>query len=79
MNYGYHINNIIALSRKMQTISANSGFSRADIYQMSVDLQMEAQAIKDLIQKEDNDARSSSFSAVHPFLADNVYLSRGKE
>jgi hypothetical protein len=40
---------------------------------------MEAQAIKDLIQKEDNDAKRDSFSVVHPFLADNTYLSRGKE
>jgi hypothetical protein len=79
MNYGYHITNLIALTRKLQGVSANSDFSRFDVYTIAVDLQMEAQAIKDLIQKEDNDARSSSFSAIHPFLADNVYLSRGKE
>ena len=79
MNYGYHITNLIALTRKLQGISANSNFSRFEVYSIAVDLQMEAQAIKDLIQKEDNDAKRDSFSVVHPFLADNTYLSRGKE
>jgi len=78
MNYGSHTANLNQLARKLQTITANSGFDRAAVYALVVDMQMEAQAIKDLIQKEHDNARNNAFSTLYPLMADATYLARDK-
>jgi hypothetical protein len=78
MNYGYHINNLNALARKLQKVTSGSEFSRFNAYQICVDIQMEAQAVKDLIHKEDND-RNNTVPTVPAQLVDNVYMVWGEK